>query len=129
MMEEKKDKSKLIVWGIMFILVMYVLCHISAQVAEVGYIEGMGTFYNHIAEHPFDILHFDVYVMGFGLVAFFVSFIFSMCKVEAIKGDMKGREHGDSHFQTKDEIKKFLAEKSTPVLKIDDYKELEINIS
>jgi len=111
--------KKLMGWGVVAVLYLFVLCHISALVGEVGYLGALYGFINHIVEKPFDVLYFDSMVYGLGWLCFLAAFFLSFFKVEKPKAEMKGKEHGDSHFQSEEEIKRFLKVYTTPILPLE----------
>lgn len=109
-------KEKIVAWGVVGVMYLFILCHISALVGEVGYVGALMDFYNHIIAKPFDVLYFDKYVFMFGWLGFLSIALINLCKVEKPKADMKGAEHGSNDFHTDEERDQFLADCTTPIL-------------
>lgn len=116
-------KAKLIGWGVVAVFYLYVLCHISALVGDVGYIGALMGFVTHIIEAPFDVVYFNKSVFIFGWLLYAAFFFLTVFKQERPKAEMKGNEHGNAHFQTDKEMNEFLKKFSTPILGIEDVKE------
>lgn len=122
-MENKK--GKFVQWLFGAFVLEFVLCHMCAVVAETeSYVVSIVEFgfLEHIKVAPFDLFYFDMYVYLFGWLFFFIVFFMAQSKVELPKADMKGTEHGSSHFMTDIEKKEFLKTCTTPILRDEDIK-------
>lgn len=116
-------KGGFIKWLVGASILEFIVCHICASVNICGsYYMAIAEldFLEHMRGAPFDLFYFDAYIYLFGWLLFFILFFMSFSKPELPKAEMKGAEHGSSHFMTDIEKKEFLKNCTTPILRDED---------
>lgn len=113
-------KNGFIKWLISASILEFIICHICASVnicgsyylaiIEFGFLE-------HMKAAPFDLFYFDMYIYLFSWLLFFIVVFMNLGKIELPKAEMKGIEHGSSHFMSDIEKKEFLMTCTSPVLR------------
>lgn len=120
-MENKK--GGFIGWLVSAGILEFIICHVCASVSVCGsYYIAIAEFgfLEHMRVAPFDLFYFDTYVYLIGWLLFFIVFFMNLSKPELPKAEMKGVEHGSSHFMNDIEKKEFLKNCTTPILQDED---------
>lgn len=121
-MSMKSKKGAFVGWLVFAAFLEFIICHMCASAIQSGYFMAIFEFgfLEHIRMAPFDLFYFDANIYLFSWLIFFVLLFMGLSKIEPPKAELKGVEHGSSHFMSREERKEFLKTCVTPVLKDED---------
>lgn len=115
---EKKKPGK--TWLILLIVILltsqYLAAHMSGWLATEGEwdILKLDGFFTYIAQHPFDVISFNIFAYAVIYGAGFALYFYIIFSRKPPKAEMKGVEHGSNDFMSAEEMVQYSKTRMTP---------------